>query len=296
MGGGAARLGLGTVQFGLAYGISNARGQPTEDEVRGILDLAAESGMAVIDTASLYGSAEERLGRTMPSSAFRVVTKTPHFRDVDHIGQIQVNHLLDSFRRSLEKLQRDRVAGLLAHVVDDLLRPGGDLLWAAMEELRAEGLVERIGASLYEGAQAKELLHRFDPSLVQLPLNVLDQRMLRDGTLYRLKARGVEIHARSAFLQGLLLMEPEAVPAGIPGAGQAVTRFRAAAGGRNPLGVALGFVLSQPQVDAVIVGVASACQLREMLAECAASVPLEGAEGLACDDERLVNPNFWPKG
>ena len=106
---------------------------------------------------------------------------------------------------------RGNVYGLLAHHADDLLVPGGRRVFEEMQRLLEEGLVRKIGVSVYSGQQIDSILELYTPDIVQLPLNLFDQRLLESGHLEKLKRRGVEIHARSVFLQGLLLIEPDQV-------------------------------------------------------------------------------------
>ncbi|WP_193366497.1 aldo/keto reductase, partial [Inquilinus limosus] len=143
---GAAALGLGTAQFGLDYGIANDRGICPPEDVAAILDIAAASGIGVLDTAPAYGTAEQVLGQVLPAAhRFRIVTKTPHLGGLRHADDI-ARAVRDAFAASRTKLRRDRLAGLLTHNANDLLRPGGAALWAAMAALKRAGEVERIGA------------------------------------------------------------------------------------------------------------------------------------------------------
>jgi aryl-alcohol dehydrogenase-like predicted oxidoreductase len=285
-----AALGLGTAQFGMDYGISNRSGRTPESEVSAILSRAWEKGVRVLDTAAAYGESEEVLGRAMPeSAAFRVVTKTPPLLGLNgapNIGQ--------AFAEQLSRLRHKRIYGLLVHRADDLLGPWGDAIFAELRNLKKMGVVERIGASVYSETEIEALLGRFDLDLVQLPVNVFDQRLIGNGVLDRLKERGVEIHARSALLQGLLLMAPDAVPPFLRGLRKPIADFRAAARerGLSPLRAALSFVKNLAAVDVVIVGVTSLPELEEVLRAFEGDARFD-AGALACADARLVNPALW---
>ncbi len=287
-----ARLGLGTVQWGLPYGISNAAGQTQRHEVGAILAEARTQGVAVLDTASLYGEAEAVLGESV-LDGFRVVTKTPAFASAN-ISAAQVEALASTFQRSLERLSCERIYGLLLHRADDLCAPGGDGLVRAMEALKAQGQVSRIGVSVYDGEQLDRVLRVFRPDIVQLPLSVLDQRLLRSGHLELLKRSGVEIHVRSVFLQGLLLMPVERVPAFFDPVRPLLARWHTAvaARGLTPTQAALAFVRDLAAVDVVLVGVENARQLSQCVTDFTSAEPFDGSE-LACDDARYVNPMNW---
>lgn len=288
-------LGLGAVQFGLDYGVSNQAGQTPEPEVRRILDLAAGSGVRVLDTAAAYGESEAVLGRCLPREAgFRVVTKTAPLREARGTA-LAPGLVREGFARSLERLGLPAVDGLLAHHAADLLGPGGEAVWAVLEDFRARGLATKIGLSVYEGAQIDAALARFDIDLVQVPVNVLDQRLISGGQLGRLHERGVEVHVRSVFLQGLLLLDPAATPAYFAPVRPRLAAWRAAleARGLTPARGALAFARSL-DADVVLVGVEDAAQLAANIADFAAA----RAEGLdfadfALNDEKYVNPGNW---
>lgn len=290
------KLGLGTVQFGMDYGMSNPRGKTPPAEVDRILRLAADNGIQALDTAALYGDSEVVLGKLLPSDHdFRIVTKTPGFRTAT-INAADAMHLRDTFRRSLENLRQGNVYGLLAHHADDLLVPGGRLVFEAMQHLLEEGLVSKIGVSVYSAQQIDRILELYTPDIVQLPLNLFDQRLLESGHLEKLKRRGVEIHARSVFLQGLLLIEQDQVPpyfSPISNKLECYARFLET-NKLSRLQATLAFALKQRDVDVVLAGVTSAAELRDILAA------LDAVSGLDLDmsalkvaDERMVNPSLW---
>lgn len=292
------KIGLGAVQFGLDYGIANTAGKVSEGEVAAILATAARLQLTLIDTAALYGDSEAVLGRAMsPAAPFDIVTKTPQFSGAA-VTEVEAQQLEDSLHASLRKLQRPSVYGLLIHRVDDLLLPGGEALMARMALLKQRGLVSKIGVSVYTGQQIDAVLARFPIDLIQLPVNVLDQRLLHSGHLRKLKQAGVEIHARSAFLQGLLLMAPHDLPAHFDSVREHLAAYhRFIAGqGLTPLQAALGFVTGLEEIDQVVCGVNSSVQLQEICAaagRAAASAACAGYDAFAISDEAIVNPALW---
>jgi len=288
----AAVFGLGTVQFGQNYGISNRTGRIDPAQVARILEEALRDGIDLLDTAACYGESEAVLG-TYDLRPFRVVTKTPRFNG-QAITEMHARTLHETFQRSLSHLKLDRVYGLMCHDADDLLASGGARLYKAMAQLKADGLVEKIGVSVYERSQIDALIERYPLDLVQLPVNVLDQRLIRGGQINRLKACGTEVHARSAFLQGLLLMDPEATPTYFTPVRPLLHKWHSAAAdaGLMPLEAALAFVRNTLGIDAVIVGVTSfteflACKQAMRVTKCF------DATGLACDEPIFVNPSNW---
>ncbi len=292
------KVGLGTAQFGLDYGIANASGKTPPAEVQRILVAAHGAGLRLLDTAYLYGDSEEALGRGLPPGhEFRIVTKTPKFPD--GFGAAEARLLQETFTASLRKLGVPRVYALLAHQADDLLGADGDRFMDALAALKDSGLVTKVGASVYSPAQVDGLLSRARIDVIQIPFNVLDQRLLRGGQLAALQAAGVEVHARSIFLQGALLMEAAALPAFLSPARPLLQRLGAAAAavGLSPLQAALAFVLERPEVSHAVVGVCDEGQLREIL-EAAGSPSSKSARldwsQFHCGEETVVNPALWP--
>jgi aryl-alcohol dehydrogenase-like predicted oxidoreductase len=276
------KLGLGTVQFGQAYGISNTRGQVSLQEAAAILARAAQAGMTLLDTAANYGDAETVLAK-LDTAPFRVVSKTIHLKH-------GLDTVLARVRQSADLLKIDTV---LVHAASDLKSPDGEALWAELRRLRREGIVRKIGISVYVADDPVALAEHFKPDTMQLPFSLLDQRLLADGSLNRLKALGVEIHARSLFLQGLLFLEE--LPANLAAAAPHLsrTRERLRAANTTPLAAALGFVLSRPEIAFGLVGVTSAHELEEIIGALQSPLPDLDWASFAMADERVLTPSLW---
>ena len=289
-------LGLGTAQLGSTYGVSNRGGQPSEAEAAAILECALECGVAAIDTAPAYGDAEALLGRLLPAdAAIRIVTKTAPMSGPE-VTAATCDEVRRSAERSLGRLRRDRLDALLVHHGSDLALPGGERLAGCLAEMRDAGIARQLGVSVYDRAELDAVRHLLPLDLVQLPLNAFDQRFLRDGTLEELHGEGIEVHIRSVFLQGLLLMEAGELPAHLTMAKQPLHRYHEARGRLDltPIEAALGFVGAAPGVDVVLVGTNSVRELEE----CAAALrERSGREmdyaSLAIDDPSLVDPRRW---
>lgn len=297
------KLGLGTAQFGMDYGLTSTGAAVAEPEVERILALAARSGVAVIDTAAAYGQSEQVLGRALAATKasvqedarhdFRIVTKLPSMRHATSLDD-KLASARGYLERSLRNLGVARLYGLILHDPDDLAGAGGVALAGLLAQWRSEGVVERIGVSVYETGQIDEAMRHEAVSLVQVPVNVFDQRLLTAGRLARLKGRGIEVHARSVLLQGLLLMEPETVPERLAYARPLIARYRAtlSAAGVSPLSAALGFVGGIADVDHIVVGVHSARHLAECLqaVEAWSEFP---ASAFATTNLDVIDPRRW---
>lgn len=287
------KLGLGTVQWGTRYGISNRRGQTPANEVGEMLAIAQSAGISLLDTAAQYGTAEATLGEHGLATTFRVVTKTPHF-GARVIKPYHQRQLLKCFDESLLRLNAHSVYGLLIHNAPDLIMPGGTLLIESLERLKAEGRVEKVGVSVYSSEQIRALLNFFKPDVIQLPLNVFDQRLIKSGDISRLKDLDIEVHVRSVFLQGLLLMPPEELPVNLLPYRKPLENWRELVRelGVTPRQAALAFVRDNKEVDQLIIGVETAVQLQECLADYCADVSFSGYD-FDIQDVTLLNPASW---
>jgi len=291
-----ARLGVGTVQFGLDYGVANTEGQTSPAEAATILRTAQQAGIHLLDTAAAYGYSEEVLGRiTGKQETFDIVTKTLPVKR-DNIRPGDVDDIRIRFEASLAHLNREKVYGLLVHEANNLLSAGGDRLFALLEEFKSHGLVSKIGASVYTGDQIDRIMERYPVDMVQLPINIFDQRLIAGGQLTRLRENGIEIHARSVFLQGLLLMPPDTLHPYFKEVKEHITAFHDYCRRTEspPLRTALAFVLNRPEIDHVIVGVCNHAQLSEIIeaVEQWRSIP-EDMDRFAIHEEKIVNPSLW---
>lgn len=287
------KLALGTVQFGLPYGIANQTGQVSETEAGAILALARSAGMDTLDTAIGYGESEARLGECGVSD-FRVVSKLPSLPD--DIFDIAV-WVEKQVAASLERSRVPKLYGLLLHRSENLLGPRGKALYAALVALQEKGWVDKIGVSIYAPAELESAFAVASLQLIQAPLNILDRRLRESGWLEKLRQRQVEVHARSVFLQGLLLMPHEGIPRKFAPWASIFDHWFAVQyeTQRNAAQICLDYVSSLPEVDRIVIGVDNRAQLQMLLA-CMAHVqklPETTLAKLACNDENLINPSLW---
>lgn len=292
------RLALGTVEFGMDYGIAAARGRPSFDEIALILDEAEKAGIDILDTAPSYGDAEDLLGQlTADGTRFKVITKATK---LDPAASQKTVHerLATGLSLSLARLRRAKIHALMLHGASDLLGRNGDEIYAGLQAIKTSGKVERIGVCLYDPSEADAMLKNFPFDIIQLPMNVLDQRFLSSGVLSRLSDAGIEVHVRSAFLQGALLSDASMLPAYlaplIPFLDDVHDRARQM--GLSLLALALAFLQAQTHISHVLVGVSSLAELRAIVA-CwrELGAPMPDLSNLACPHEALVSPRRWPE-
>lgn len=278
-----AKLALGTVQFGLDYGVAGS-GRPDDATVSAILRTARAAGIDLLDTAELYGQAETVLGQQGVAD-FAIVGK---------LGEVEGDgaDIADRLRASLARIRVGGFYGLLLHRPGVLDGPQGDAIWTALDTARAAGLTGRIGVSTYTPEETLELVRRWPIDIVQLPLPPIDGRW-QTGVLAELKDRGVEIHVRSILLQGLLAMAPDARPAYFAahsGVLSAWDRWLAETGLTAPR-ACIALARAVPELDRIVVGVDTPAQLAE-LADPAPDVPPLPAAARS-EDPALLNPALW---
>lgn len=286
MNGGVRGLALGTAQFGLAYGVAGREESVPADEARTILELAARRGIRVLDTAPAYGDIEARLVDLAGDLGFGIVSKiSPVVGDADTAAAT----VRASVARSITRLG-GHLTTLLFHRADDLLAAHGDGLWRAAAD--AAGPQVRIGVSAYDPQTIATLRERYPITVAQLPANALDQRLHAEGMAAALD--GVELHARSVFLQGLLLIPAPAAARRVPAAASAHARWVSwcRGGHADPVTAALAIARGLPGVRLCVLGVDRVSQLDEILSAAAAAPRV--APELACDDPDVIDPRRWP--
>lgn len=284
------RLALGTVQFGLPYGVANKQGQVSLDVAKQMVSFAADIGVDTFDTAIGYGQSEQVLGK-IGVNDFNVVSKLPPLpesvRDVD-------SWAFSKAEASLKCLKLDKLHALLLHRSSDLHDARGATLYAAMQKLKLEGYVKKIGISIYSPAELDACVGKVELDLIQAPFNLVDHRLFTSGWLQRLKANGCEVHVRSVFLQGLLLMSRAEIPdkfsqwSGIWNNWHQWLREHKA----DAVRACLAYPLSFPQIDRVIVGANDLEQLRQIAVAVGHTIDYQ-FPNLACNEENLINPARW---
>ena len=273
------KLGLGTVQFGMDYGISNRSGITSLPEVEEIIKYARTSGIDLIDTAFGYGISEETLG-TIGVEDFKIVTKflpvTPNFSTEDQV------------KLSLRRLKCDKLYGLLAHRPLDLIdKPE---LWEYLHRLKESKTIRKIGFSCNNPAEIEMLLERgYFPDIIQVPYNYFDNRF--KTYIIDLKSRGCEIQTRSAFLQGLFFMDPDDLHLFFNPVKTMVKKLQE--NGSSLPGLLLKYCLELPFIDKVIFGVNNRQQLIENIESLKNNKSLPEIDHLF--ESEILEPSKWPK-
>jgi aryl-alcohol dehydrogenase-like predicted oxidoreductase len=284
------KLAIGTVQFGLKYGVANTSGGDGRLQAPSILEFARASGIDTLDTAIDYGDSESVLGQIGVES-WRVVSKLPAVPDgCSNIPEWVRGQTL----ASLDRLGMSQLHGLLLHRPSQLLEGIGPILYDSLLSLKSEGLIKKVGVSVYRVQELDRIFDTFAFDMVQAPLNLFDRHLIESGWGSILKQAGVEVHTRSTFLQGLLLLPADQRPPKFKRWDEIWRKWThwLAETGMTPLEACIRYALSQDLVDRVVVGVDTYGQLQEIVGAASGSFPSLPIFDIAGHDP-LIDPTKW---
>jgi aryl-alcohol dehydrogenase-like predicted oxidoreductase len=284
------KIALGTAQFGLPYGINNQNGALENEEIKKIFELAHQNGVQLLDTAPVYGDAEEKIAK-FSEDRFKIITKLPARAAGVAYSSDWLTETIDA---SMTRLKTTRLEGILLHKPADLLQKDGDSFFADLQKLKQEGRIGKIGISIYTPSELDTLFQTYHFDIVQAPFNILDRRMIDSGWLKRLAGEGTEVHVRSVFLQGLLLIPSADRPLKFARWASLWEKYDTwlAENGLTPLEACIRYALSFPEINNVIVGIDSLDHLRKILKAADGAYPVIPAD-LATNDTDLLNPLSW---
>ena len=284
---------LGTAQFGGKYGITNRFGSTQNKEIKKILKICKYEKIKFIDSAINYEKADEKLGKNN-LKYFNLITKIPavpiNKKDIK-------SWTLKIVKKTLKHLRKKKLYAVLIHNSSDLIGSQKNKLYEAMINLKKIGLVKKIGISIYDFKEMKKIIEEFKIDIVQVPFNILDRRILDKSLLSLLKKNKIEIHARSIFLQGLLLSTKDI----------RFTKFKkweklwlkidnyCKKNKTSILNLALNYVLSQKHIKKVVIGFDDSKQLKQILENTNNFKKKKNFNKLISNNKLLINPNNWKK-
>lgn len=294
-----SNLTLGTAQLGIDYGVANKEGKPSKETVLKILEYASKEGVNSFDTAPSYGNSEEILGSFIHKIGFTeepfLITKIPKIRYPD-LSTKEIDIVIrNSVTNSMKRLNTTQITGCLLHEPEDMT----DVVIDSLSKIKNEGLVKFIGVSIYTPNDVKKFLTFKELDVIQVPLNVLDTRLIHLN-IKELKKKNVAIFARSIFLQGLLHLKPINLPKYLQMEKKYLEKLHLISSHYNisiPQ-LALTFVRDIPGVTSLVVGCESLSQLRMNL-ELLESPPLdqrirdEIVKEFSDVPEKIINPSLW---
>ena len=287
------KLIIGTAQFKKGYGITNINKRINNKEIKKIFTLINKNNMKYFDTAPFYGNSEKILGEYINQK--EIVTKIPDIKE-KIISKKSILETKKILFQSIKNLKINNLYGVLLHSSFDLLKPGKKYLIDFLRGIKKDKITKKVGVSIYEKKDFYDIQKFFSPDIIQLPLNIIDRRLITNNFLKKIKDKKIEIHARSVFLQGVLLENPKNFP---PFFQQFKSDFLHL---RNEikknkislLKAYLAFVLTIKEIDKIVIGIALSKQLKQILK----IFNLKKIEKIDIDipvisNKTLLDPRLW---
>lgn len=295
---------LGTVQFGMDYGISGQK-QPSVEQAVEMLDYAVQNGINTIDTANAYGTAEDVVGmflrkKTVPREKLWIISKfRPNLLD-DVQEEDYYAVMKENLSNTLERLGVDYLDTYLLHSARYVY---SDAIIDTLNRLKKEGYARKVGVSVYEVDEAKKCIERDNVDFMQLPYSVFDQRMKNGGLFDMAKKHPVatQIHSRSAFIQGLILMDEEQVPDFLSKARPIVRKISELCRKHaiSRIALAMNYVKQEESISHLVFGVDNISQLKEDIRIFQEDIDKDVIRDISrefCDIEAdIVMPSLWKR-
>ncbi len=257
---------VGTVQFGMNYGIANTEGKLSDEQSFAMLRTAFKNGITSLDTARGYGTAEEVIGRFLKNHTGALPYITTKFLRHENDEKGLEKHVIHSVEESLERLGVPKVDAILLHNVGDMFEYGNKIA-KITEKLIQRGYTDQIGVSIYTQTDLEEMLKYPQYTVTQLPMSIFDQRLIASGATEKLKERGYTVFVRSVFLQGLFFLNPDKIEDPILAKHAVPNLYRlgeiAKSAGMTIAELAIAFIRDTAGVTSLVLGADTAEQVRE---------------------------------
>ncbi len=288
------KLILGTVQLGLNYGINNLTGKPSLEKAFDILHVAFDNGIRILDTAEAYGDSQEVIGKFQkenPQKRFNIITKL----DAGH--SLKDNELLNHILKNCKILGADHLFGYMFHNYQSF--KNNVSFYDEILLAKKKGFIEKAGISLYSNNEIEDIISNYSNfDFIQIPFNLFDNQSKRKKLLEKAKSKGIEVHTRSVFLQGLFFKNNDAelheklIPL-MPYLKtlESVKEKEVL----NTEALALQYVLQKKYIDYVLIGVESVKQLLSNISICneKVNIPHDIIDAIDVTEEELLNPSNW---
>lgn len=285
---------IGTAQFGQAYGFNSSSTNINNEQAHRIINYCYVNGIRSIDTAHAYGASENILGQ-IGVNKFSVNSKFC----IQDIGSKELTEkgILSIVQDSLRRLKIHKLDSLLLHRSEDLLGPSQNLIISAMNTLKEKNLISKFGISVYAPEEIFQCLEVCDLDIIQAPVNFFDRRFLDSEVIEKCKNHQIELHARSIFLQGLLLLEQAEIPKKFLNFSDELGLWHKFLAENNltPLQACLAFVLTQQELSKIIFGIDSLEQLMEITSATSefTDMKIKFSENIILNNN-LIDPRLWP--
>ncbi|OHY73445.1 aldo/keto reductase [Priestia aryabhattai] len=270
----ASRLTLGTAQLGSNYGIANKTGMPKKKKSLKIIEYAISHGINSLDTASGYGNSEMLIGEYIECQRLKntgkvpsVITKVPSVWPNNFLTLNERHQFIEqTILNSLSRMRISQLDSCLLHDPLDMITNNGEII-KYMMQFKEKEIVKKIGVSVYEPQEVEIAIELECFDIIQVPINILDQRLIQKNLLRKLSTANIEIQGRSIYLQGLILMNPNELPENLQGAKIFLEKLdsMAKSEGLDLMEMALLYVRDIPEVSKIIIGCETIKQLKQNL-------------------------------
>ncbi|HME54285.1 MAG TPA: aldo/keto reductase [Candidatus Lokiarchaeia archaeon] len=300
-----SRLCLGTVQLGKEYGIANKTGKPSRDIAFSILRRATDGGINIFDTAVNYGESEKIIGKFIHKQRKTekpfIITKIPQIPDTVKENGVH-DYVLGQVMGSLKRINLTKIPFCLLHGPADVLNYGDEII-KVFKELKASKKILHYGVSIYTVEDVRNFLNHEEFDTIQIPFNIFDQKLQRNGLIQELHESNVCIMVRSVFLQGLFFLQPDEAEQKVAGSKEPLDVLRTMVEEEDISidALALGFVKSIPEVVTILVGAEKQEQIARNLAIFdATNLPVSTIDRISQAFQdipgNVTNPSKWNVG
>ena len=257
------KISIGTAQFGFDYGICNKNGIVSKREIKKIFDFSKLVKINSIDTAQGYGKSHKVIGSLLLRN-FQITTKISNIKKIDNknledIVTLEVNKIL-------KDLNSKKIYALLIHDINQLKSKYGKNFYKILQKLKAKKKFIKLGVSVYSRKELDFVIKNYNIDIVNLPISVANQEFFQKNYLLKIKNKNIEIHARSIFLQGLLLCEDKSLPKKFKNNKFFLEWFKWLKIHKiKPLEASIGFIKNIKYIDKIVIGVDNLDQLKMII-------------------------------
>ena len=282
------RIVLGSANFFSGYGIRKSKGI-TVKELNKIYKILISNNINLIDTAFSYNGSEKKIAK----SKLRKLNISTKISLLNYNNKVPIA-ILNLVKKSLNKLKKNFFYSVYFHNSKDLLGPNGQQFYEEIIQLKKKKLIKKIGVSVYYKEELEQLLNRYSFDIVQIPINIFDRRFIKKNYLLKLKKKGMEIHARSIFLQGILLSSNKFLPKYFKKWSKLFQKWDKwnMSNQQKKILTCISFIKNIKHIDKIIIGVSNSAQIKEII-KLSEIKKIKYPKNIFSNSKNLIDPRFW---